>query len=568
MSSPRWRRWLEGPRTPLGLALLACLLSAPALGAGLATEDWVLRDNAMRPVSEGVNLYATLRSAAEVQVAQTAGTLPWLASPDLRLSFFRPVASLWLRFDYRVLGDAAWLMHLESIALYGALVYFAARLFRQLLPQSFVAGLAALVYAVDDAHGHAVGWLANRNALLAAVFGVLAVGAHHRWRSEGLRRDAWLAPLWLVLALGSSELGLGALGYLVAYAAFVDQRPRRFAALAPAAAVGLGWATLYRALGHGTAGSEIYLDPWRAPLAFAAELPGRLGALALGQLAYPPADSWVTRGDGAHLSLALGGSAALVVLAALALRHGPVARFAFTGMLLSLVPAAATAPSDRTLFLSGLGAALCLAAVLARAAEGAARWLVALALPIGVLHLVVAPVLLPWRTLSMSRFHERVARASESAYANVISGDELVVALGAPDHYFCSLLRPLRRHLGRGPAPPVACLAATSGRIEVERVDDHALSLRAPGGFLEPPFNRIFRSRRQVFRSGERVYIRTLEAEVTEVSPRGEPVAVTFRFNWPLDSEKLRFVSFDGERFVPEPLPRAGERRALTPAAR
>lgn len=564
MTSSGWRGWLASPRAPLWLALAACLLVGPSLGAALCTEDWVLRDNALAPHA-GVNLYATLSSAADVQAARAAGVLPWLVSPELRLSFFRPVSSLWALFDYRVLGDAAWLMHLESVVLYAALALSAARLFRRLMPSAPVAGLAGLIYAVDDAHGHAVGWLVNRSALLASVFAVAALSAHDRRRREGWRPGAWLAPAFVALALGSSELGLGVLGYLAAYALFLDRSSGRALSLLPALALALGWAVLYFALGHGAVGSGIYLDPLRAPLPFVAELPGRVGALLAGLLGYPSADAWVALGDRAHLGLGLGGAAllALLLLGLAGSLSAPELRFGLAGMLLSLVPLAATSPSDRSLFLPGLGAALCLATLLSRAVEQASFGMRLLAVPFGALHLVVAPVLLPWRSLTMSRYHDHVVAGVSSAYASVISGDELVVALSAPDYYYCSLLRSLRRHVERGPAPPLVCLAAGPGTVEVERVDDNALALRVPGGYLEHPFNRLFRSRSQPLRSGESVYTGPLEALVTEVSARGEPLAVTFRFNWPLGSEKLRFVSWDGARFVPLAPPRAGEKRVL-----
>jgi hypothetical protein len=35
-----------------------------------------------------------------------------------------------------------------------------------------VAGMAALLFAVEDAHSMVAGWIANRNALLCLVFGV------------------------------------------------------------------------------------------------------------------------------------------------------------------------------------------------------------------------------------------------------------------------------------------------------------------------------------------------------------------------------------------------------------
>ncbi len=568
MMGPGWRGWLASPRAPVAFALIALVLASPSLVAGLATEDFALRANAARPLSESVNLYSALRTAVDVQAGQRDGLLPWLTSPELRISFFRPVSSLWTVFDYRVLGDAVWLMHVESIVLFASLVGLVATLLRRIVPEAWLAGLAGLIYAVDDVHGHAVGWLANRNAVLAAAFGFGALLSHDRWRRDGSRVHAWLAPALLGLCLGSSELGLAALAYFVTYTLFLDGGPRRWLALLPALSVVVGWALLYRALGYGSSGSGIYLDPIGAPLTFASALPSRMGALLLGQLGYPPSDAWVGLGDGSQLWLALPGAAAfgaLVVATRSAGRSRGALRFGLAGMLLSLVPAAATAPSDRTLLFAGLGAAIGLATLISLALERASLALKTLALSAAVLHLIAAPALLPWRSLTMKRFHDHALAASASAYANVTSGDDLVVAFGAPDYYFCSLMRALHHLAVRRPAPAMVCLYAGRGSVEIARVDDNALSLRAPAGYLEEPFNRIFRSRASPLRAGDRVYIGTLEALVTESTPAGEPVAVTFRFNWPLASERLRFVDWNGTSFVPTTPPRAGERRVLEP---
>ncbi|MBI3203342.1 MAG: hypothetical protein HYZ29_17520 [Myxococcales bacterium] len=568
---PRARGWLASPRAPLFVAVVALALALPSLGVGMATEDFVLRELATRPGGSGLDLYATLRTSAEVRGGQIAGLLPWLTAPDLRLSFFRPLSSAWVVFDYRVLGDAVWLMHFESLLLLAGLGFTVTCLARRLVQVPWVGGLAGLIYAVDDAHGHAVGWLANRSAVLAALLGMAALWSHDRWRRDGARGHALLAPLLVAASLASSELGLGTLAYLAMYGLFLDRKPRAMVALGPAFSVGAAWAALYRALGHGASGSGIYLSPLDDPLGFATELPTRLGALLLGQLGYPPADAWVAMGDRSHPWLALGGLAtlAVTVLASRLVDHvrAPAVRFAWGGMLLSLLPAAATSPSDRTLFFSGLGAAIVIATVIAAAIERGGTWLRLAAVPLAALHLLVAPVLLPWRCLTMARLHQLSFEASASAYATVATGDDWVIALTAPDYYLCSQLRSLRHLAGRGPSPAVTCLSASRGPVELEWVDESALSLRVPGGYLEEPFNRLFRSRARPLRAGERVSLGAMEAQVTESTPAGEPVRVTFRFGWPLASERLRFVRWNGERFEPTTPPRPGERRIVAPAA-
>src|SRR6185503_5819166 len=201
-------------------------------------------------------------------------------------------------------------MHAQNLLWYGVLAGAAALLYRRLLSPGWAAGLAALFYAADDAHGHAVGWISNRSALMAAAFATLALVMHDRWRRDGFRAGAVLSPLFLLLGLASSELALGVAGYFVAHAVLLDPAPRARRALAalswllPLAA----WATAYRLLGHGVWRSGLYVDPLIQPLRFARALLERTSVLLLGQLGFPPSD-FHTRLDGRGATLLAAGAA-------------------------------------------------------------------------------------------------------------------------------------------------------------------------------------------------------------------------------------------------------------------
>ena len=185
-----------------------------------------------------LELFSVMRHGPEVLREYTdLGIFPWWTSEELRLAFFRflSAATHWL--DYRLWPDSAPLQHAHSLLWLGALVGATALLYRRIHGASWVAGLAALLYAVDEAHGAPAGWLANRNALVATLFGLLCLLAHDRWRrgGAGSGRHALLAALCLALALAGGEMGLGAFAYLVAYAVFLDRGPvrRRLLSLAP-----------------------------------------------------------------------------------------------------------------------------------------------------------------------------------------------------------------------------------------------------------------------------------------------------------------------------------------------
>ena len=99
----------------------------------------------------------------------------------------------------------------------------AAFLYREVLGATWVAGLAALMYALDGAHALPAAYLANRNALIACCFGFLSVLAFVRWRKRGRAITRWLSVLMLALALSAGEMGLATVAYLFSYALTVDR---------------------------------------------------------------------------------------------------------------------------------------------------------------------------------------------------------------------------------------------------------------------------------------------------------------------------------------------------------
>ena len=562
------RAWLGHRWLPAHLALLAALLLTPAIGLGWQVDDW-----AHRMIMLGVggvetaplDVFASLPGdPAFNRRYLDLGVLPWWTPPDFKLSFCRPLSALSMWLDYRLWPERPELMHLHSLAWLAATVAAATLVYRRLLP-GWAGGLAALLFAVDEAHAVPAAWLANRNALLATCFGLLALAAHDRWRREGWRPGALWGPLLLVLGLLSGETALGAVGFFAAHALFVDQGPlrRRLAGLLPAGAALAAWIAYYRIQGFGARGSGLYLDPLGDPAAFAAALARRGPLLLLGQWSPVPADLGIL-GPGL-----LAASWALIVVLALLLapllRGDRTARFFALGMLLALVPSAATFPSNRLLFFVGFGGMGLLAQFLAGVWQGA-PWrprTLAWRLPAAVVgfllalaHLVFAPVATALTPRAVRATWETAMATAASAPADPAIARQDLVVVNAPDYLTAvSNIAPLQVLRGRPVPRRVQALRAAPVPVVISRLDERTLRVRLGGSLFSGTLGSLFHGG-EPLGPGQVARLPRFAVEVRAVDGAGEPRELLFRFDRPLEDPSLRWVvSYGGpyEPFMPPP---------------
>ncbi len=598
---PRLEAWLASPRLPLHLALVAVVLCLPALGSGWQLDDYFHRVVLRGDVESGhspLELFSVMRHGPEIlREYIDLGLFPWWTSEDLRLAFFRYLSAATHWLDYRLWPDSAVLQHAHSLLWLGALVAAAALLYRRVHGATRLAGLAALLYAVDEAHGAPAGWLANRNALIATFFGLLCLLAHDRWRrGGGGPRSAALAAVFLALALAGGELGLGAFAYLVAFAVFLDPGgPRqRLISLAPCGAVLVGWAALYRGWGFGAAGSGLYVDPAGQPLEFAARLVERAPFYLAGQLTPLPAELGVlvpAESAAGVRWLVLGVLLLMVVILAPVVTRSPEARFWALGALLAVVPLCATFPSNRVLFFVGLGGMGLVAQWLetrwleTRWPEG--RWLQArepgggrrrfaggwraptrlVAVGLVAAHLVLAPLLLPFNALAFEQFGEPVTQAILTLpQATVLDGRELVV-VNAPEYLsYVSQAGSILLLNGHSMPRRVRGLAIGPSPVTARRVDERTLDLSMAGGFLSGPLGSLFHDSLAPFAVGESFAVTGMKATILARTPAGAPRTVRFRFAEALEAPGRSWVRFVDGRFLPFEPPPVGVAVELPPA--
>jgi hypothetical protein len=574
----RLAEWLGSRRGQLVCVLLGLLLVAPSIGSRFVFDDnthaLMQRDDpgvvGVRGSSLDRFVFVSGDPAENRGMIEEGAILPWWSLDSLKLSFFRPLSSLTHALDERLWPGSAALMHVQNVAWYAALLLVVAAVYRRLIGAPAVLGLALLMYAVDDAHGQTLAWIANRNALLASVFGLLALYTHDRWRRGGELLSAILAPVFLLLGLLGAEFAMGACAYLLAYAVFLDRaRPlARLLSLVPYALVVVPWRLVYRSLGYGVSGSDAYVDPTGEPLVFLALLPERMLMLLLGQLGAPGADTAFWKPPGEHwllFVLALMTLALIGWLAASRLRRDPETRFWALGMLLATVPVSASFSSDRTLLLAGVGAFGLLARLfvdaLERVAKGAGlgRLRAVVLGGYAALHLLAAAILCPLRARSLEVAGAALDRADQSLPRDAaVRGKTLIIA-NAPVDAFVGFLHVMRERTGTPRPAQIYSLASATSRIEITRTSDRVLRVRPEHGYLYTETERFWRGARHPFRLGQRVELAGLTAVIAALGADGRPRAVDFVFDEPLSAERYVWAAWRADRYVPFVPPPPGQ---------
>lgn len=581
---PWWlaRRLLARPHAARVLIALSLLLGCASLDTGLGADDHI---HAL--ILRGSEEFAgwsrhpldLFRFAdgdpTHVRQLMNDGVFPWWADLEAKLAFFRPLTALTHWADHRLWPDSPWLMHLQSLLWLAGLLVLVHRLYARLIEPRWLATLALLLFALDDARAPPVAWVANRNAIVAAVGAVAALWLHDRWRRDGDRLAALFAPVALGLGLLGAEGAIAIVGYLLAYALFLDDdRPaKRVASLAPYALVVVLWRAVYVGLGYGVSASGVYLDPLHSPLAYLTSLGVRLPVLWLSQWALPWSDFWTLypyMAPGAEIVVfvfAVALLAVTVVLVAPLWRRDARARFWATGALLALFPAAATFPSDRLLTLVGLGAMPLLALVVRQAMRdlraGAprwARWRARSVLPaVVIVHVVLAVVLFPMRARVIVTVREALERADEGVPSGPGVAERTVVYANPPSDPFASYIPIMRAESGTPRPGAQRRLATGLSPVHLTRLDAHTLRVRPEEGFVSTPMERMLRSPEHPLKRGEAIALDGMHVRVTALADDGRPAEAVIRFERALEHPSFLWLRWTDGGYVPFVPPPPGE---------
>jgi hypothetical protein len=583
----RVKHWLASPRARGLIVLVGVLLVAPSLSNVPITDDHfqALHWMAHSPIPEiphsHFDLFTFGRPGEFNERLMDRGILlPWWTDREYLVSFFRPLSALTHDLDGWIWPRSPAMAHVQTIGWYLALLAVLTRLYQRLVEPAWVAGLALVLYVVDDTHGDTLSWIANRHAVITATFGLLALLAHDRWRRGGRSVwRAWPGPVFFAVGLLAGEGAILTAVFVASYAVFIDPAQRRSRALSilPYAAVLGLWRFFYQRQGYGAFASDGYLDASREPAAFFARLPAAMAVFLQGQFSFLPTDAWTWAPDRVSTwvlvcAVILAGMLAAVVVPTV--RRDRRAAFWCVSLLLSLIPMSSAIPTDRVLIFSSVAAMALLAQVFATFAPRLARpggsprragtdvKHVAIVIILGGLfarRVVLAPFLLPLRATGLAWARGLNAR-SEQQVSDIPDLEKRTVIIANPPLLdLASCLALVRATRGEPVPRRVRWLNAGTNGLTLTRTSDRSLVVRPSRGFFADRGDRIFRSARRPMKLGEEVVLKDVSVTITELLPDGKPAAAEFVFAQPLESPNYVWRQWTQHGCDPLRLPVVGE---------
>jgi hypothetical protein len=551
--------------------IVAALLSLPFATTGIFADDYyhqLLMDRSPAVTGSPWQLFTFATGEwSYLEPMVTSGPFAWWTLEELRFIFLRPTSVASALLDHALFGRQYVFHHLHSAAWYVALVAVVVAFFRQAFRSTVAAvSVAALLFAVDDAHAMVAGWIANRNALIATLFALLGVMAHVRWREQGWRVGLPVSLGAVALGLSAGESALGAVAYLLAYELTVapGDFKKRAASLVPLALLGVLYIGVYRWFGAGAYGSGIYVDPIREPVEFLLGGPGKALALIGSQFLGSTADFWLAL-PALRPVLVGTGVVALLLMILFVRRAWPsfsadeqrAVRWLTVGGALSLVPVLATFPLNRLLLMPSVGGAALGAVVLVHGWRSSDR-----VLRFGSrLLFVTMPIVgvVGW-VLSFGAIKLVTDQLLRSAVETELSDDALagnVIVFVAPDPV-SALYTPLARaYLGK---KPKSWLTFSFARYphRLKRVSERVFELEIDGRLMESVFEQLMRAERFPLPIGFRRQLAGVAVEVIG-HDQGLPNRLRLTFDEDPSSGRYTFAQWKDAKLVAFTLPAVGE---------
>lgn len=514
-------------------ALVSTLL---AIGTGRTLDDYM--HAALVEDGHVLTLYDFFGAERVAELRHAGPFLAWWADDDLSMRFFRPLSSLLLTVDHRLLDGGGLLSHLHGLVWYVALLYVVWRVLSETIGAQ-AARFGTPLYALSSWHAVPLAFTAARHVHVTAVFALLAllhfcraVRQRRLIQSSGGFTSSLLAALWLTLGLLAGESAILAVPLAFGWAAGAGGVHSAFKLGAPMLGVATLYGIGYAWAGYGTTASGMYLSP--TEVQFYLDLPARWLALSADLFGGVPND--LTLFGLRPLQVAWG-SVAVVALAVVLhwvnqtreSRVAPVVGLVW-GACVALIPASGAMPGGRALVIPGVAAAALFGHVAQRLVHRPApetpqravhhtmsrpmqtRWI---ALWVVVFSIGLHPVIRLIIPMDFARLGKEVVTWSRELSAKCAG--RVVLGLGMLE---ASAVYPpvvMRAH-GLPPVRAMHLLSMSSQLHELVRLSDDVYELTVGGDFFANPWSRV--SRNRPLDAGMVVELEGLRVSVLQTEPQ------------------------------------------------
>ena len=591
------------------ILILAILLYLPFLFSGFFQDDYGFRVQFSSQVDEEVkelwrtnlwNLYgfSSEVTSAKFTIGQEKGFSPWWASNQIKTNFFRPLSSLTLAFDYSLWPDTPLPPHVHSLLWFCLFIVLAYQLYRSISGSAAVAGIGILLLVLDDVFTGPAGWISNRHAVVAMVFGVLCIWLYHR----GVSQQKWptLVGAYFIyaVALLASEMGLVTFAYLFAYFLVMDRNPwaDRIKRILPFVAITVIWRLIYTGLGYGASGTLLYIDPLLNPVGFLTQLLTRFPIILFSAVGLPVVDMLLAFSPHAAAILA---ALCLVPLGLLVLAAYPLLKthrasaFWAIGLLGAVVPLVSGIPQNRNLGLVSLGVMALAGQLFVDIATTKKpgplttfqRILLKIVTPILlIMYLVVSPIMVMSNPGFTRTSAEDQAHAADFGSAPELAEQHLYVINPPGAMTFMGGLLP--RLFTDKPFPAsINYLSSGFAPVQVKRLDARTIIVTPEGGYTPLPgpivdeetgmvtqigLENVYRALdgfyynpRNPMQVGQVVALSEMTVEVTEMTSDGRIAQASFTFAYPLEDERYVWLLWDQDTstYARVQMPPVGESR-------
>lgn len=574
------------------IMLLSIVLISPSLFIGFITDDFhimsAVSDTPIKPQFPVDNSLFQAFSASDGTVAArdtmvSNGLMPWWSSDSFTFKMYRPLAEFTHWLDYQLWKNLPFFMHLQNLMWWLVILLTVSSLYKRYFsfsPQQapFWISLSFLLFALDANLAETLIWIAGRNTLMGACFGLLSLRFYETFMANKPVQDQWshyaLSIIFFALGLFSTELALSAGAYIFAYAIFMARQPLMLRAfsLVPFGIIFIGWAMIYITGGHGVDGSHKYISPVSSPDLFLKTFIERSPAMLFQNTTKLPIGSIL----GSSTLFSLAWSVSIVALALLlyvareflSTNRG---KFLLLGASLSLLPIAATGDA-RVLIFVNFGFAPIVAWALkatifspVKTSNTAAnrtnskrekiKHTVTRTTFASVFYLTMFLSLLIPGAAALG-YTNQYTSMTKPALSLPVYDTQHTVMLINPLVASLTAFYPAIRQVHQLPAPKAQfALASGIQKIQLSRESGNTITLTAETSLLAGNMELFTRDRNSTFQIGDTFQYNNMVIRVVELSEKQLPKKISLSFSSNLDQLPIQWVACIGNQWSNVQLP-------------